>query len=201
MPIKCVFFDFDDVLRTWEYQLDGIQEKFGIPLSVFCEVAFASENLEPAITGQVTDEMWRGRVRSILVDRFPDLDAGGAWDMWSNRTGVLIPEVLELIKETKSRVKIGMISNATSRLNQDLRHHGIFELFDYIINTSEIGVVKPSSLVFLHALKTAGLRPEEAFFTDDKAENVEGATNLGIVGHVFENATGLRTALTDAGVL
>jgi FMN phosphatase YigB (HAD superfamily) len=50
-------------------------------------------------------------------------------------------------------------------------------------------------------LKTADLRPEETLFTDDKAVNVEAATNLGIVGHVFTNADGLRTALVEAGVL
>ncbi len=199
--IKCVFFDFDEVLRSWEYQLDGLEENFGIPLAVFREVAFAPENLDPAITGLVTDEQWRGRVKQILVNRFPELDAEGAWETWSGRTGVLIPEVLELIREVKTRVQIGMISNATSRLDQDMRYHGIDDLFDYVINTSEIGIVKPAAAVFLQALKVAQIRPENAFFTDDKPENVEGATNLGFTGHVFENAAGLRAALVEAGVL
>lgn len=199
--IKCVFFDFDDVIRTWEYQLNGLEEEFGVPLSAFRRVAFASEILEPAITGQVSDEMWRERVRQILVTQFPDSDADGAWQAWVSRHGVLIPEALDVVKETKSQVNIGMISNATSRLNSDLRHHGIFDLFDYVINTSEIRVAKPAAQVYLHALKAADLRPEEALFTDDKAVNVEAATNLGIVGHVFTSADGLRTALVEAGVL
>lgn len=201
MAIECAFFDFDDVLRTWEYQLDGMEEEFGVPLSAFREVAFAPENLEPAITGLVTDEQWRARVRSILVGRYPEKDANGAWQAWVSRRGVIIPEVLDLIREVKDRVPIGMISNATSRLNHDLRTHELDGLFDYVINTSEIGITKPSAAVFLHALKVAQVRPESAFFTDDKAANVEGATNLGITGHVFESAEGLRGALVDAGVL
>ncbi|MDG0866263.1 HAD-IA family hydrolase [Candidatus Lucifugimonas marina] len=201
MPIKCVFFDFDDVIRSWEYQLDGLEEEFGIPISAFREIAFAPDTLGPAITGQVSDEMWRDRVRKVLTPRFPDKDANGAWKVWESRNGVIIPEVLDVVKEVKTKVPIGMISNATSRLNSDLRIHDLYDLFDYVINTSEIGIVKPAAAVYLHALKTAELRTEEAFFTDDKAVNVEGATNLGIVGHVFENAAGLRAALVDAGVL
>ena len=80
MAIKCAFFDFDDVLRSWEYELDDIEETYGIPLDVFREVAFAPENLLPAIYGEVTDEEWRGKVCQILIDRFPDKDAKGAWD-------------------------------------------------------------------------------------------------------------------------
>ncbi len=201
MAIECAFFDFDDVLRTWEYQLDGLEEEFGVPLSAFREVAFAPENLEPAITGLVTDEQWRARVRNILVSRFPEHDANGAWQAWAGRNGVIIPEVLDLIREVKERIPIGMISNATSRLNSDLITHNLDGLFDYVINTSEIGVTKPAAAVYLHALKVAQVRPENAFFTDDKAVNVEGATNLGFNGHVFESAEGLRSALTDAGVL
>ncbi len=201
MPIKCVFFDFDDVLRSWEYQLDGIEENFGIPLQVFRDVAFAPENLDAAITGVITDEEWRTGVCSILVARFPELDARGAWDTWSSRTGELIPETLEVIHECKSKVPIGMISNATSRLPRDLKYHGIFELFNYVINTSEIGITKPNPEVYVHATSVAGVEPHEAFFTDDKAENVDAAVKLGWSGHVFKNADGLRAALIEAEVL
>jgi len=199
--IKCVFFDFDDVLRNWDYELDGLEENFGIPLDVFREIAFAPENVGPAIRGEISDEEWRNGVCQKLVERFPQLDAVGAWKVWSTRTGEIVPEVLEIITACKSNVPIGMMTNATSKLNYDLKIHGIDDLFDYVVNASEIGSIKPEPAIFLHALKLAGIEPYEAFFTDDKAENVEAAVQLGYIGHVFENAAGLRAALTDAGVL
>lgn len=161
--IKCVFFDFDEVLRSWEYALDGLENEFGVPLSAFREVAFAPENVGLAITGQVTDEEWRKRVRQILIERFPDRDAAGAWQAWVSRDGVINPEVLELIKECKKHVRVGMISNATSRLSDDMRHHGIDKLFDYVINTSEIGVIKPDAAVYEHTVKVAEIQPKEAW--------------------------------------
>jgi len=93
------------------------------------------------------------------------------------------------------------MTNASSRLNDDLKFHGIDDLFDYVINASEVGSIKPEPRIYLHALQVAGIEPNEAFFADDKAKNVEAAVELGYIGHVFESADGLRAALVDAGVL
>ena len=38
MPIKCVFFDFDGVLRNWDHDMYGIEGKFGIPLEAVREI-------------------------------------------------------------------------------------------------------------------------------------------------------------------
>ena len=70
-----------------------------------------------------------------------------------------------------------------------------------MINTSEVGAIKPEPEIYLHALEVAGVEPNEAFFTDDKAVNVEAAVRLGFTGYVFDNASGLREALVSAGVL
>ena len=60
--IKCVFFDFDGVLRNWEYDQESLDAVFGIPIDVFREVAFAPENVVPAVRGEITDEEWRANV-------------------------------------------------------------------------------------------------------------------------------------------
>lgn len=201
MAIKCVFFDFDEVLRTWEYETDGLGEVFGIPLDAFREVAFDPENSTPAIRGEITDEEWRTNVGRILAERFPDRDVDGAMQMWSSRSGELFPEVLEIVRACKLKIPVGLMTNATTKLDQDLESLGIADLFDHVINASEVGSVKPEPEIFLHALRLVGIEPQEAFFIDDRPENVEAAERLGWVGHVFENANGLRAALVDAGVL
>jgi HAD superfamily hydrolase (TIGR01509 family) len=201
MPIKCVFFDFDGVLRNWDYEMDGIEENYGIPLEAMREIAFAPENVEPAVRGLVTDEEWRANVGRILAKRFPDKDAAGAIRFWDSRIGELVPEVLEIIKECKSKLPVALFTNATSKLNQDLKALGVADLFDHVVNASEIGSVKPEPEIFAHAVELVGINPNEAFFTDDKPENVEVAKRLGWSGHPFENAAGLRSALITLGVL
>jgi putative hydrolase of the HAD superfamily len=199
--IKCVFFDFDGVLRIWDYEVNGLEEHHGIPRGAMWEIAFAPENVIPAVRGEITDTEWRTNVTRQLLEKFPDSDSAGAMYSWNSRTGVLVPEVLEIVKECKAKLPVVLFSNATTRLNQDLESLGIADLFDHVVNASEIGSIKPEPEIYLHALKLAGVEPHEAFFTDDRPENVEAAEQLGYVGHVFEAAEGLRAALTKTGVL
>lgn len=71
--------------------------------------------------------------------------------------------------------------------------------FDYIFNTSELGVAKPDPAVFRIILGRVGVAPEEAFFVDNHPENVAAATTLGIAAHLYEDAATLGRALADAG--
>jgi len=199
--IKCVFFDFDGVLRNWDYEMDGLEENYGIPLDAMREIAFAPETVNRAVRGEITDEEWRAEVGRTLARRFPEKDAAGAIKFWDNRIGELVPEVLEIIKECKSKLPVALFTNATSKLNQDLKDLGISDLFDYVVNASEVGAIKPEPEIFAHAVELVGINPNEAFFTDDKLKNVEVAKHLGWTGHTFENAAGLRSALIAAVVL
>ncbi len=199
--IKCVFFDFDGVLRNWDYDLATVEDLYGISLDAFREVAFAPENVEPAIRGVITDEEWMLNVGNILKTRYSELDVDGAMEFWSRRIGELEPEVLGIIRECKLRLPVALMTNATTKLNNDLESLGISGLFDHVINASEVGSVKPEPGIFLHALKVAGVGPHEAFFTDDRPENVEAAERLGYGGHLFESPAGLRRALANAGVI
>lgn len=199
--IKCVFFDFDGVLRNWDYDQARVEELYGISLDAFREVAFAPENFEPAIRGVITDGEWVSNIGQILKKSFSDQDVARAMETWSSRTGELVPEVLDIIRECKLRLPVALVTNATTKLTRDLESLGIDDLFDHVINASEVGSVKPEPEIYLHALKLAGVEPHEAFFTDDLPENVEAAERLGYVGHVFETPEDLRTALAKSGVL
>ncbi len=201
MPIKCVFFDFDGVLRQWDFGMYGIEEKFGIPLKAIHEECFSKRSVDPAVHGEITDPEWRAGVAARLADRFPDKDAQGAVKYWDSTTGEIVPEVLAIVNECKSVTKVALFTNATSKLNQDMEALDISDLFDYVVNASEIGWAKPEPEVYLAALKIAGVEASEAFFTDDKESMIATAVQLGWTGYHFGNATGLRTALVDAGVL
>jgi putative hydrolase of the HAD superfamily len=201
MPIRCAFFDFDEVLRTWKYDRGTHERLFGTLVDAFDEAAFSPESLGPALRGEVTDEEWRAGIGQTVAERFPDKDVAGALAHWSSYYGVLVPEVLEIVQACKSNVAVGLMTNATSALDRHMEILGIAELFDYVVNASGIGSIKPEPEIYLHALKVAGINASEAFFADDRPENIEAAERVGYIGHVFENADGLRMALVNAGVL
>jgi len=57
------------------------------------------------------------------------------------------------------------------------------ELFDAVIDSSEVGARKPDEAIFRHALTAVGgLPPERALFLDDFAGNVRAARALGMRG-------------------
>jgi putative hydrolase of the HAD superfamily len=55
------------------------------------------------------------------------------------------------------------------------------ELFDVVIDSSEVGMRKPNPAIYQHALDAlGGIPPEEAVFLDDSPGNVEGAKRAGL---------------------
>jgi putative hydrolase of the HAD superfamily len=55
------------------------------------------------------------------------------------------------------------------------------ELFDVVVDSSEVGMRKPNPAIYLHALDLlGGVAPEEGVFLDDSPGNVEGARRAGL---------------------
>jgi putative hydrolase of the HAD superfamily len=201
MPIKCVFFDFDEVIRTWEHEFYDFYENTGIPLDAFVEIAFDPSKYESAIRGKESGESWRAEVGRVLTERFPVADVESALRFWASRNGELIPDVLEIVSDCKMRIPVALFSNATSTLNQEIESLGLTGLFDHVVNTSAFGSIKPEPEIYASALDLVGIEADEAFFTDDRPKFVEAAVTLGWTGHVFDGAEGLRAKLMDVGVL
>jgi len=199
--IECVFFDFDGVLRTWEFEEQHFEDMYGIPIDTIREVAFDPARLHPVVRGHVTNEVWRAGVREELKNRFDAGRVDNALDDWDRRNGLLIPEVISVAEECNEKLPIALFSNATTRLPWELKQHGLSDFFDHVVNASETGFMKPEPEIFEYATNLVGIEPEAAFFTDDSPGNVEAAARLGWTAHLFQNASELRAALVDAGVL
>jgi 2-haloacid dehalogenase len=75
------------------------------------------------------------------------------------------------------------------------RRFDVFDLFDGIVVSGEIGVAKPDPAIFCHLLDRFMLSPRDCFFIDDAPANVAAARALGMSAHLFETAGGLADAL------
>ncbi len=125
MPIKCVFFDFDEVVRTWEHEFDGLSDYSGIPLDAFLEIAFDPSRYESANRGEESDESWRDEVSRVLSERFPVGDVESAMRFWASRKGELVPDVLDIVRVCKEKIPVALFSNATTNLNQEIESLGL----------------------------------------------------------------------------
>lgn len=77
---------------------------------------------------------------------------------------------------------------------------GLAELFGAdFVSSGELRARKPEPAAFRACCERLGVAPHEAFFTDDKAVNAEGARHAGLDAHHFTGLPGLREALLARG--
>jgi HAD superfamily hydrolase (TIGR01509 family) len=73
--------------------------------------------------------------------------------------------------------------------------------FDFSVFSYEVGELKPSSIIFEELLVRSKLKPEQLVYSDDNADKLYGAQNLGINTFVFSNATCFKEELARLGVI
>jgi HAD superfamily hydrolase (TIGR01509 family) len=97
-------------------------------------------------------------------------------------------DVISIIESLKQDFKIVLCSNALATfLRQILKENDLEHLFDEIIISSEIRLVKPDPSFFERSLEIIGEKPENLIFIDDNPLNVSSAQNLGIESHLFKS--------------
>jgi putative hydrolase of the HAD superfamily len=90
-------------------------------------------------------------------------------------------ELIEFIKQLKKSVKVMLLSNADSVfLRKVLKSNDLEVLFDHIIISSEVYMIKPNKEIFDLALKMGNAKPQETLFVDDTYRNIVSANSLGI---------------------
>jgi len=72
------------------------------------------------------------------------------------------------------------------------------ELFQHLLDSSELGIRKPDPRIFHLALERLGVAPEEALFLDDFPANLEAAERLGIRSLLVEPDGAAALAELDA---
>lgn len=94
-------------------------------------------------------------------------------------------ELLEYIKSMGQKgIKLAVLSNTIEPHAKPVRESGIFEPFDYVFLSHEVGLRKPDPAIYEHAIEIMGINPARAVYVDDDAENVEAAKALGMHGIV-----------------
>ena len=113
---------------------------------------------------------------------------------------LVIPDqkTVALIRELKSRYRVVLLSNAMSEyLRYALDKCGIADLFDDVIVSAEVKLVKPDPAIFRLALDRAGVVAKDALMIDDVQKNLDGAKSVGIDGYLFRSAAGLAGFLAS----
>ena len=202
MSLRAVIFDYGMVLtgppapEAWAAlrRITGLSEE-ELHSAYW---SFRHEYDEGKLTGI---QFWKRLAREAgLHVTEVELYALNDWDarMWTTENCAM----LSWQEEVKQRgLRTAILSNMGD--NVHARMQRVFPWlgrFDVRVWSYLLGVAKPDPSIYRHTLKELGVRPEEAFFIDDKRPNIEAAQNLGIRTHLFTNAEHLREDLLALGL-
>ncbi len=134
-----------------------------------------------------------------LIARWPEQAALiRAFDeRWEEMVPGPLDETIALVEALKRRgVPLYCLTNFSSaKFELTRRRFAVFALFDGIVVSGEIGMVKPDPAIFQHLLQRFRLRAGRCLFVDDVAANVAGARAVGMHAHRFRSAAVLAHAL------
>jgi epoxide hydrolase-like predicted phosphatase len=180
-PISTVLFDFAGVLVSspWPAMTEAGGGNLELLIGTYEEDGdhpwHQVERGEIGIGEWVTEITRRGSEIGIEVD-FSPLQAllGGM---------TVHTEVVERVRSLRAEgYRLGLITNNVREASGSWRGLvPVDELFEVVIDSSEVGMRKPNPAIFLHALeRLGGVAPSTAVFLDDSPGNVAGAQLAGL---------------------
>jgi putative hydrolase of the HAD superfamily len=109
-----------------------------------------------------------------------DLDAYGRF-MRSSSPGVHWM-VVHKIRELQARgLRLGLLTNNIKEFGEHWRStFPIDELFEYVVDSSHVGMRKPDREIYALACERMKMEPHEAVFVDDNRQNVAAAIEFGM---------------------
>ncbi len=89
-----------------------------------------------------------------------------------------------------------LLSNLHLRFSAHIRSNAEWlQLFDHLIFSSEVRLIKPDPAIFLRCLEALRVKPSQTLFIDDRDANVETAMSLGIYAMKYESVPQLASNL------
>jgi len=178
--IQAVIFDFGGVLVRMVDDRPRLKlaEQLGVPLSRLDDLVYFSDSAKKASKGEIkVGQHWEAVGEALGIQ--PEDMPGFLEQYWA--ADDVNWKLLGFIKSLHPRYKVGLLSNAWNDLRQTMRERWNMEvLFDDLVISAEVGIVKPDPRIFHFALERLGVQPKEAVFIDDTLVNVEAARRQGL---------------------
>jgi 2-haloacid dehalogenase len=200
--VNTVVFDLGGVLVDWD------------PRYLLRKVMPDREAEMEALLGQVLNGAWN-------LER----DTGDSWAEAMERNKADFPEWAEIFDIYTERwaETLGGSHEGTVRILRELKAQGTplyalsnwsaemfphaeakydwLKLFDGVVVSGRVGMIKPNQDIFDYLLETYDLRADDILFIDDHEPNIVAARSYGIHAHHFRDATELRAELEAEGLL
>ena len=198
--IQALIFDLGKVLIPFEWQrgYDAFASASPFPAEEVRRRIKETGLFEGFERGRVEPREVAARVSELLelnvsFERFQEI--------WSS---IFLPETIipdQMLERLHARHRILMLSNTDAIHFHWVRaRYPILRHFDGFVLSFQVGHRKPEPEIYQEAVMQAGCQPREIFFTDDLADNIEGASRAGIDAVQFVSLAQLEHDLRSRGI-
>ncbi|CRK76099.1 Alpha-D-glucose-1-phosphate phosphatase YihX [Nereida ignava] len=199
MTPDIVVFDIGGVLIDWQPHLAWVDEMDAVEAQAFMDrIAFDKLNLAcdagatfALAASQIADPADAARL-GRYVERYQHTVPAkitGTWD------------ILYALKD--ARTSVHAISNWSAETWPEgcKAHPELLEVFDTIVVSGEVGVIKPSTEIYALLCHRTDIAPQRCVFIDDGLHNCIGARAAGMDAIHFTGPDALRTELEARSLL
>ena len=199
-PIRAVVLDFGGVVVDWDMR--------HLFRKVFDDEArmeyFLSHVLTQAENHRCDSGIPLAQVVAETSARHPEYaHALEAWrDRWIETVPGMILGAEDLIDDLRAAgyLVLGLSNFSAETFPMCRAGYPVFERFDDIVISGQVGVAKPGPEIYLLLCERNGIEPSQAVFLDDSPVNVDGALAVGMQAMRFTDTRRARAALADLGV-
>lgn len=193
--IKAVFFDFDGVLTTDKTgsltTARYLSQATGLALHGV-KAVFARYNNDLTMGRTTHAKIWE----SVCHDLGRELPINLLHEAFESTP--MNAGMFSLARQLGANYAVGIITdNKKDRIDHLKATHKLAALFDPIVVSSEIGANKKGKEIFVYALSSASVRPEESVFIDNNRENLVAPDALGIKTVFHDDETNDIAALVE----
>lgn len=198
IPDRVVLFDFGEVisLEPSAEARAALVRLAGVPAEPFWAAYWAlRDDLDRGVLS--TTEYWTAIAERTGADwptaRLQELYVAD-FTSWI----AVNPRVLELIDElSRGGTRLALLSNAGFDYGDHFRFSPLGRYFERIFVSAEMGRLKPEADIYEAVVADLGMDATQVVFIDNREVNIDGARAVGMTGHVFRGADGLRAFLEE----
>lgn len=191
-PIKGIFFDLGWTLiapRSGNWMLSNFAKKYFPPGGLEEARKAGMEYLDThhLLTAMEDEYAVFHEYYTILSKALPkpglreeDIKAVTDDHVYNTENSYVFDDAIPTLEALKGKYKLGILSDTWPSIVPKLKAYGLYDYFDCITFSYELGVYKPHPKMYEDALSKMGLPPEQTIFIDDFVGNLRGAQAAGI---------------------
>ena len=200
--IEAVVLDFGGVMaRVYRPErFRDLEEQLGLESGSLPEILWRSPEWRQTEVGKISDEEYWQRIAPRLGLQSSKAVRELRHEVYGNLSADA--RMVALVRGLRRRYRTGLLSNASAREPDRLvERYGLDGLFDVIVLSAAVGLVKPDPEIYSLVLERLGTAAEATVFVDDYQPNVAAAVAMGLQGIHFSGYEALLTALQNLGVI